>query len=119
VEPERGPDHGPLTIPAGALRLERIGRTGTIRLGWTGDGSCRVAATITAQQAGTIGLRAPAGAATVLLGRGHSVAGTSSFAITLPRTVRDALVRAGTSLRVRLLVTVGDETTTRIVTVRR
>jgi hypothetical protein len=119
VEPERGPDHGPLTVPAGALRLARIGRTGAIRVGWTGNEPGRVVATITARQARTIGLRAPAGTAPVVLGRGHSVPGAASFAITLSRPARDALMRAGASLRVRLLVSVGDATSAHIVTVRR
>lgn len=119
MEPERGPDHDPLTIPAGALRLARIVRTGSIRVGWGGAERCRVVATISVRQARTVGLRAPAGAATVVLGRGESSPGAATFAITLPRPVRDALVKAGTSLRVRLAVTVGDETTTRIVTLRR
>jgi hypothetical protein len=122
VEPERGPDHGPLIVPAGALRLARIARTGTIRMGWRGGATGQagaVVATITARQARAIGLRAPAGAETVVLGRGASGPEATSVAIVLPRPVRDALVKAGTSLRVRLAVTVGQQATTRIVTLRR
>ncbi|MCW3007575.1 MAG: hypothetical protein JWP17_2201 [Solirubrobacterales bacterium] len=113
-----------LTIPAGALRLARIARTGTIRATWSGDASsrCHVVATITAAQARTVGLRTPPGAAEVVLGEGERPAcgGGAVFSIVLARPVRDALVKAGTSLRVRLRVTVDGATpTTRVVTLRR
>jgi hypothetical protein len=110
-----------LTIPAGALRLARIARTGTIRATWSAQEGerCRVVATITAAQARTVGLRAPHGAPTVVLGRGEA-AGAGTFSIVIPRPMRDALVKAGTSLRVRLAVTAGEDAArTRIVTLRR
>jgi hypothetical protein len=125
VEPERGPHRGALSIPPGALRLGRLGRTGTIRAGWTATAAqqrCSAVATITARQARTVGLRAPAGAATVVIARGEAVAersGPAPLTMALPRTVRDALVKVGTSLRVRLDATIDGESTTLIVTIRR